>query len=65
VVASQRRRLVAVVLLVGLAPQQKRQQTWRALHLMKMVDLLLVMLVNEGLNRRNRGVNRSTSKKGR
>ncbi len=61
--ASQRRRLIAMVLLVGLAPLQKGQQTRRAIHLMKVVDLLLVVLVNESFYCRNRGVNRAAPKK--
>jgi hypothetical protein len=63
VFASQRRRLIAMVLLVSLASLQKRQQTRRAIHLMKVVNLLLVMLVNESLYCRNRGVNRAAPKK--
>ena len=52
-----------MVLLVSLAPLQKRQQTRRAIHLMKVVNLLLVVLVNESLYCRNRGVNRAAPKK--
>ena len=52
---------IPVMLLIRLAPDQKRQQTFRSTPLMKVVNLLLVMVIDKGLDRRNRGVNgRST-----
>jgi hypothetical protein len=45
-----------VVLLVGLAAHQQGQQTWRPCRLLQVIDLLLVMVVNEGLDGGNRAI---------
>ncbi len=53
------------MLLIRLAPNQQRQQTWGTTPLTEMVYLLLVMLVYKCLHRSNRGVNCAPPQQGR
>ena len=49
------------MLFICLASEQQRQQAFGATVRMDVVNLLLVMVIDKGLDRRNRGVNgRST-----
>ena len=63
-VTRQCGRFVPMVLLICLATHQKRQQSFGATLPMKVVNLLLVMAIDKGLYRRNRGVNRTATHQG-
>lgn len=53
-----------MVLLIGLASDQQRQQTFRPAKRLEVVDLLLVMLVHKSFYRSNRPINSPTAKQG-
>jgi hypothetical protein len=61
-VTGQRRGLIPMVLLIGLASNQKRQQTFGSTKRLEMVYLLLVMLINKSLYRGNRSINGASTK---
>ncbi len=62
--ACQGRRFIPVMLLIGLAANQQRQQTFRAAVHMDVINLLLVMVIDKGLDRCNRGVNSRATDQG-
>jgi hypothetical protein len=47
-----------MVTLIGLAFLNNGQQPWRRTILLNVIDLLLVMVINKGLNGGDRGVDR-------
>lgn len=62
--ACQGRRFIPVMLLIGLATNQQRQQAFRAAVHMDVINLLLVMVIDKGLDRCNRGVNSRATDQG-
>lgn len=62
--ACQGRRLIPVMLLICLAANQQRQQAFRAAVHMDVINLLLVMVIDKGLDRCNRGVNSRATNQG-
>ncbi len=63
--ASQGSRFIPVMLFICLAANQQRQQAFRATLLMKVINLLLVMVIDKRFYRCNRGVNSATTHQGR
>ena len=53
------------MLFIGLAAHQQRQQAFRATLRTKVINLLLVMVIDKRFDRCNRGVNSATTHQGR
>ena len=63
--ASQGSGFIPVMLFICLAANQQRQQAFRATLRTKVINLLLVMVIDKRFDRCNRGVNSATTHQGR
>ena len=62
--ASQGRSLIPVMLFICLTANQQRQQALRGAVRVNVINLLLVMVIDKGLDRCNRGVNSRATNQG-